>query len=99
MAICARQPGPLREAEAELASFGTEVLTHAADLITPFGPASFIRAIQERFGHLEILVANSGGPPAGTFDTVTDATLTQAFELLLLSTVRLMREAALTFSF
>ena len=93
MAICAREREPLREAGAELASFGSEVLTYPADLSTQSGPASFVRATQERFGHVEILVANSGGPPAGPFDTVTDAILTQAFELLLLSTVRLVREA------
>ena len=93
MAICARGREPLEHTGAELASFGSEVLTYAADLNTPVGPRNFIRAVQERFGRLEVLVANCGGPPVATFAAADDKAFIQAFEAVLLSTVRLVREA------
>ena len=45
----------------------------------------------EAFGGLDILVWNSGGPPGGPAAAVTDDALESAFELLLLSAVRLVR--------
>jgi 3-oxoacyl-[acyl-carrier protein] reductase len=45
----------------------------------------------ERFGPVELLVTNSGGPPAGTFSSFNDQAWQEAFELLLLSAVRMTR--------
>jgi 3-oxoacyl-[acyl-carrier protein] reductase len=45
----------------------------------------------EAFGAIDILVWNSGGPPPGTAVEITDEALTDAFELLLLPAVRLLR--------
>ena len=42
---------------------------------------------------MDILVNNSGGPPAGTFADLDDAAWQAAFELLLLSVVRMVRAA------
>jgi 3-oxoacyl-[acyl-carrier protein] reductase len=47
----------------------------------------------ETYGALELLVNNAGGPPTGTFETITDEDWYQAFELNLLSYIRLIREA------
>ena len=54
-------------------------------------PALVARTV-EAFGGLEILVTNAGGPPPGLFDDMADADWQAAFELNLLSTVRLVRE-------
>ena len=43
------------------------------------------------FGGIDILVNNGGGPPPGGALAITDETLEEAFELLLLSAVRLTR--------
>jgi len=43
------------------------------------------------FGRIDILVNNSGGPPAGTFEEFTDEIWQEAFELNLLSYIRLIR--------
>ncbi|MBP6863750.1 MAG: SDR family oxidoreductase [Candidatus Didemnitutus sp.] len=62
-------------------------LTKAADIQ---------RAVDEaaaKFGRLDILVNNCGGPPAGTFDAFDDATWQAAYELTLLSYVRSTRAA------
>jgi 3-oxoacyl-[acyl-carrier protein] reductase len=47
----------------------------------------------EAFGGIDIVVWNSGGPPAGTASEISDADLESAFELLLLPAVRLVRLA------
>jgi 3-oxoacyl-[acyl-carrier protein] reductase len=45
----------------------------------------------ERWGGVDLLVTNSGGPPAGTFGTLDDSAWQNGFELLVLSTIRLVR--------
>ncbi|MCG3083686.1 SDR family oxidoreductase [Anoxybacillus sp. LAT_35] len=47
----------------------------------------------ETFGDVHLLVNNAGGPPTGTFATLTDDDWQQAFELNLLSYVRMIRTA------
>jgi 3-oxoacyl-[acyl-carrier protein] reductase len=47
----------------------------------------------EAFGGIDILVWNSGGPPAGTATEITDTALESAFELLFQPAVRLVRSA------
>ena len=44
------------------------------------------------FGKIDVLVNNSGGPPAGDFDFLDDRDWQHAFELNLLSYVRTIRE-------
>jgi len=48
-----------------------------------------VRAAVERFGGVDILVNNSGGPPRGRSSEVTDESLQGAVDLLLVSAVRL----------
>lgn len=47
----------------------------------------------DRFGGIDGLVVNAGGPPAGGFDDFSDGDWQAAFELTLMSSVRLIREA------
>lgn len=44
------------------------------------------------FGSIDLLVNNAGGPPAGTFEDMTDEDWQHAFELNLLSYIRMIRE-------
>lgn len=46
----------------------------------------------EMFGGVYALVNNTGGPPAGTFDTFDDEAWQKAYELTLLSYIRTVRE-------
>lgn len=46
----------------------------------------------DKFGGVYALVNNSGGPPAGTFDTFDDEAWQKAYELTLLSYIRATRE-------
>jgi 3-oxoacyl-[acyl-carrier protein] reductase len=53
-----------------------------------------LHAVQEAAAYgngLDVLVTNAGGPPGGTFDDFADETWVNAFELNLLSAVRLIR--------
>ena len=90
--ICARGAEALAEAEAQLASH-TDVLAIPADVTDPAVPAQLVAASVERFGRLDILVANAGGPPAGRALDIDDAQLEAAINANLLTSVRLVREA------
>jgi 3-oxoacyl-[acyl-carrier protein] reductase len=92
VAICARGAGALAATEAELAAL-TEVLALQADVTDPGTPARLVEATVERFGRLDILVANAGGPPAGKALEVDDAQLEAAVNANLLTSVRLVRAA------
>jgi 3-oxoacyl-[acyl-carrier protein] reductase len=92
VAICARGADALRQAEAELAAT-TDVLAIRADVTSPDAPAALVRQTVERFGRLDILVANAGGPPAARALEVDDDAIGRAVEANLLTSVRLVREA------
>ena len=62
-------------------------VTNAADL------DRLVKRTVEAFGGIDILVWNSGGPPAGPASEITDLQLESAFELLLQPAVRLVRLA------
>jgi 3-oxoacyl-[acyl-carrier protein] reductase len=53
---------------------------------------SLVAVTRERLGPIDILINNAGGPPGGGFEQVDDAAWQAAFELNLLSYVRLIRE-------
>lgn len=48
--------------------------------------------VQQHFGGIDGLVVNAGGPPSGDFDCFEDEDWQSAFELTLLSAVRMMRK-------
>jgi 3-oxoacyl-[acyl-carrier protein] reductase len=91
VALCARNKeqlgGAAREIELET---GAAVLAAPADLAVAGEPARVVASALERFGRVDILVTNSGGPPAGTFETLQPADWDQATSLLLKSTVELV---------
>ncbi len=87
--ICGRDPERLAAAEQTLRGDGAEVLAVVADVSSPTGAATLVDQAREHFGGVDILVANAGGPPPGTFATTTIDAYRQALELSLLSTVSL----------
>jgi len=84
-AALARTAGEISE------TTGSEVDLHAADLARAGDIRALVERTAERFGSVDVLVTNAGGPPAGTFDTVGDGDWERAFELNLMSVVRLIR--------
>jgi 3-oxoacyl-[acyl-carrier protein] reductase len=89
--LCARHEGPLREAAASMPG---ETHAVAIDVIDPAAPATLVEAAHERFGRVEILVGNAGGPPAARALDVDDDALRAAVEANLLTSIRLVRAVA-----
>ena len=75
------------------AETGSEVIALPGDVTDREVPGQLIQSITEAFDGLDILVTNSGGPPAGKFEEFDDAAWQNAVELNLLSHVRLIRAA------
>jgi 3-oxoacyl-[acyl-carrier protein] reductase len=91
--ICARTRADVDAAAADIArETGAEVLGISADLATADGVHSVVAATVERFGGVDVLVANSGGPALGRFADFTDNDWHQALEAVTLNFVRFVRE-------
>lgn len=92
--IGARHEEALREAAAYMRrESGSQVLAVPTDVTKPEQLAAIVDAAVREFGRLDILVNNAGGPPPGTFEMFNDTQWESAFELSLLSVVRLTRLA------
>ncbi|QQD20145.1 SDR family oxidoreductase [Spongiibacter nanhainus] len=52
----------------------------------------WVAAARQRFGTIDGLLVNAGGPPPGQFNNFTDGDWQDAFELTLMSAVRMIRE-------
>ncbi len=70
---------------------GAEVIALAADVSKKADVDKLIETVRASYGSLDILVNNAGGPPAGTFLDFDDAAWEKAFELNLMSVVRVTR--------
>jgi 3-oxoacyl-[acyl-carrier protein] reductase len=90
--VCARGEERLRRTEADLAA-RSEALAVVEDVTDPEAPRRLVDATVGRFGRLDILVANAGGPPPGRALEVDDDAFWGALEANLLTSVRLVREA------
>ena len=94
VALCSRERGTAERVAAEIArQTGGEVFGVGADVSTADGCRGFVAKAVERFGAVDALVCNAGGPPPGKFDELDDGAWQRAVDLLLLSSVRLTREA------
>lgn len=91
--MCARNAADLtKAADAIRDRWRVEVLAVPADVTHSDDVTRVVRETVERWGTVHVLVNNAGGPPAGVFDDMDDAKWQSAFELNLLSTIRLVRE-------
>jgi 3-oxoacyl-[acyl-carrier protein] reductase len=92
VSIAARGADVVRGAAATIArETGADVLGVAADLSTRAGIEAWHAATLQRFGGVDLLFANTGGPPTGTALSFDDAGWQAAFDLLLMSVVRTVR--------
>lgn len=92
LVINSRNPEKIEATAAEIrAATGAQVVAVAADVAIAEGCEQVVRAAYDRFGRADILIVNAGGPPAGFFSKFTDADWQKAFDLTLMSAVRLVR--------
>src|SRR5262245_12557853 len=92
LAICSRDGSAIETVGREIArASGVEVLARAADVSRVAEVAALVDATLARFGRVDVLVTNSGGPPAGRFETLDAALWQKAAELVLFAPVELAR--------
>ena len=93
--LCSREEAAITRAAEEIAvaTGNRSVLPVAADVSTTEGCETFVQTALAANGAIDVLVVNAGGPPPGRFDDLDDAAWEKAFDLTLMSAVRLTRLA------
>ena len=72
---------------------GGDVMTVTADVTSGEAIAAWAQATEKKFGGIDLLFTNSGGPPAGATLSFDDRAWQDAADLLLFSTLRMIRAA------
>ena len=94
VAMCSREEAAITAAAEDIVrTTKGDVLPIAADVSTKEGCETFVQTAIAKYGALDILVVNAGGPPPGRFDDLDDAAWQKAMDLTLMSAVRLTRLA------
>ena len=92
LVLCARGEEALRATAADIRRVaGVRVVDVVADVATPTGLTAVLSAAEREFGHVDILVTNGGGPPAGPFETHAPEAWDAAVRANLTSVVQLVR--------
>lgn len=87
VAISGRDPSRLEEALAGLAEHGDRVWGEPLDVTDAGALRDHCGAVARRWGPVQVLVTNAGGPPPGTALAVTDEGLDASFDLTLRSAI------------
>ena len=94
VSICARGGDALERTADEIRkATGGDVLATVADMSKYDDIRNFVGKSVEAFGRVDVVVNNAGGPPFGTFDALSEDDWIGAYNLSLMGTVRLTREA------
>jgi 3-oxoacyl-[acyl-carrier protein] reductase len=94
VALCARDAKRLEATAAELRdASAAEVLAVPCDMSKQEDIARFVASAASKFGRIDIVVNNAGGPPPGTFEAHDEAAWQLALNQNFLSVVRTVREA------
>ena len=92
--ISGRDDDKLRQKANQLESIGSgKVAYQKTDITNADDINQLVKVTVETFQGIDILVNNAGGPPAGSFEELTDEEWQNSFELNLLSYVRMIRSA------
>lgn len=94
VSIASRDEAAIKEAAARIErATGASVMATALDVRSAEGIEAWIGATAERFGGIDALMTNSGGPPAGAAISFDDRAWQDAADLLLFSALRMVRGA------
>lgn len=92
VSIGSRDKAAIEKAAADIGrETGGVVMPFEADVRSGAAIDAWASAVEKSHGGIDLLYANAGGPPAGSALDFHDADWQQAFELLLLSTIRMCR--------
>ena len=93
LVICGRNKTTIEQAAAEIAErAGVEVLAVSADVSRADDIVALVNAATDRFDRIDVLVTNAGGPPTGTFETLTREEWQVATRLTFFSAIELARQ-------
>jgi 3-oxoacyl-[acyl-carrier protein] reductase len=91
--LCARDRSALDDTAAAVRERGARAVASAADVTNAEDVTAAVQRTAAETGRLDALVVSAGGPPPGRFESLDDAAWRDAVELLLLSSVHLVRAA------
>lgn len=91
--ICSNDEKSLKAAAESIRNLGVEVLPLQVDMASKEDNEKTINETIKKFGRIDILINNSGGPAAGNFFDFKDEDWEKAFNDVLLYVVRLTRMA------
>jgi 3-oxoacyl-[acyl-carrier protein] reductase len=90
--ICGRNPETLAVAKREIQDAGSgKVLAITGDLSLAIDRHRMIESALDTFEVIDILITNTGGPPTGKFEELSQDEWHKAYELLLASATELIR--------
>ncbi len=90
--INGRHKDRLESTKTEIAAAcDAEVTAIAGDLSIAEDREKIVKEILDKFGHIDILVTNTGGPPSGKFEDFEQEDWDKAYNLLLGSAVSIIR--------
>ncbi len=90
LAMCARNSDALSQAADEIrAAYQVAIYADSLDVTEVEALQEFVTSTAQRFGRIDICVANAGGPPAKGFLATSSEEWRRAFELNMMSTVTL----------
>ncbi|TVR22692.1 MAG: SDR family oxidoreductase [Anaerolineaceae bacterium] len=94
VSMCSRNSDDIENAAARLNDeFGAQTIATACDVTQSEDIQKWVDVTVERWGRVDGLLVNAGGPPAAYFKELTDEQWHDAFELTLLSAIRMIRMA------
>lgn len=89
LAVCSRRKDTIEKTASEIQlATKSKIYASAVDITNPQDISRFASEVESAYGHIDILVNNSGGPIPGTFDDLREEDFLKATELLLLNVVR-----------
>jgi len=91
LVLVSRNQESLNQAVIKLQKYGVAILTVSDDLSNKEANCKLVAKAINRFGKIDILVNNSGGPKAGKFDSLTDEEYEGAFQSVLMYVIRLIK--------
>ncbi|MGV8963863.1 MAG: SDR family oxidoreductase [Candidatus Saccharimonadaceae bacterium] len=89
--LCARNRDALHKTQQEIESYGVQALALSVDMSLPEDNRSIVKEAIAKFGRIDILVNNSGGPTPGNFRDIKMNDLDAAYNSVLKYNVRMIK--------
>jgi 3-oxoacyl-[acyl-carrier protein] reductase len=92
VAICSRDKNRISQAAQDIINAtGSEVFSYVVDVERSQDIKDFIAAVIKRWGTIDILVTNAGGPPVKSFEETTEDEWEKYFKITFMSVVSAIR--------